>query len=335
MTRGIGVESARVLVIAADARVAQLAVGAVDGVLGTGAAVMARADVSAGERIELILADDSWLLSRPNLNFAVDASRMEPGVIALLSRCDAEAADRAVRHGAIDCVVTEDGFERFLGVVIAQNLAAAAQRREDRRAHAELRATIVQLRNRGKALEDSVAHLEAMVMTDPLTKLANRRHIEQRLPQMFAEAVRYGHDLSAMMIDLDGFKLINDTLGHGRGDEILRMTGRIIAESVRQSDLAARYGGDEFLVLMPQTGSETAAQVAERLASVFHRQAALSAKGAVRVGMSIGIACLRVSKPIHGSDLLAHADNALYAAKQAGKSRTMVCGPDGVNAEAA
>lgn len=252
-------------------------------------------------------------------------------IVALCKPCERDAVF-IVSHGANDCAVIPQGHESLLVMMLHKALAQAESRRGERRADAELRAILAQLRARNESLEETVSHLEAMVMTDPLTKLANRRHVEQRLPQMFAESVRYGTDLTAMMIDLDGFKSINDTLGHGRGDDLLRMTGRIVLEHVRQSDLAARYGGDEFLILLPRTSSSLAAQVSERLINVFHRQAAMSARGGVRVGMSIGVACVSISKPLDATDLLSHADNALYAAKQGGKSRTMLCGPDGVNA---
>jgi diguanylate cyclase (GGDEF)-like protein len=254
-------------------------------------------------------------------------------VIVILSLDTAGLASGFIERGAADCLILGDD-DVELGANLAKAAALVRARRREQRAAAELAVSLARLRARSQALEESVAMLETMVMTDPLTRLANRRQVEQRLPQMFAEAVRYGSDLACMMIDLDGFKAINDTLGHARGDDLLRMTGRLIAEHVRQADLAARYGGDEFLIVMPRSDSDMAGQAAVRLTSVFQRQAALSARGGVRAGMSIGVACLSISKPLDSADLLAHADNALYAAKQAGKCRTMLCGPDGVNAVA-
>lgn len=269
---------------------------------------------------------ESWLAE------LLQRAGRDAGLVAVTSRADPAWASRAIERGAIDCVVTDGSLESILPVAVARNLVRIEARRSERRLRSELRATIAQLKARSSALEQSVAHLECLVLTDPLTRLANRRQIEQRLPQMFAESVRYGSELACMMIDLDGFKAINDTLGHARGDDLLRITGHVIQEHVRAADIAARYGGDEFVILMPQTGSPIAAQVAERLMSVFHRHAAMSLRGGVRCGMSIGVSCTAISSPLDGPDLIAHADNALYAAKQAGKNKIMLCAADGVNA---
>jgi diguanylate cyclase (GGDEF)-like protein len=179
-------------------------------------------------------------------------------------------------------------------------------------------------------LQDAVQKLEQMALTDELTGLANRRRLQGLLGQMFAQAVRYRQDLACIMADLDGFKAINDTLGHQKGDEALAIAGRLIAEQVRLSDVAARFGGDEFIVILPHTGCATASHLAQRLVDAFEaRVGALCGPGA-QCSMSIGIACLNVSRPDTPDQLLAHADKALYAAKKAGRRRIMVCGADGV-----
>ena len=149
---------------------------------------------------------------------------------------------------------------------------------------------------------------------------------------MFAEALRYAADLSCLMIDLDGFKATNDTLGHQKGDDLLALTGRIINEQIRVSDIGARYGGDEFVIALPHTPHETAVALARRLATEFQRQGAALLGEDMRCGMSIGVSCLSLSKPLDPLQLIAHADAALYTAKMSGRARIMVCSPDGATA---
>lgn len=258
--------------------------------------------------------------------------RRDALVLVLAERLNASEAAEIIRRGGIDAAAEGSDAGAALAVLVAKNLAAAEARSSERKRDQELQNTLLLQRQRIDELETEVLQLERMAWTDALTGLANRRQVHERLPQLFAEAVRYQTDLACMMVDLDGFKAINDTLGHTRGDDLLQATARTIIEEVRTADLAARYGGDEFLVLMPQTNCRTAALVAGRLSTSFHRRAAAGA-GGVRCGMSIGVSCLSVSRPLDGKDLIMHADNALYAAKHDGKGRIMICGPDGVNCD--
>lgn len=253
-------------------------------------------------------------------------------VIMVTGQSEAKVAVDAIHEGASDYIVKTMDYLATLPLVVEKNLTTSRMRKENSRLHEALRESLTELRVKNNELEEAVAELERMAMTDSLTGLANRRHLTTRLDQMFAQATRYRSDLACMMIDLDGFKAINDTLGHQRGDDLLELTGRVIRAEIRNADIAARYGGDEFVVLMPHTSSETAAALAMRLQDAFRRQAAGLADGRLRCSMSIGVSCVRLSNPGDGDELIAHADNALYAAKQAGKRRIMVCGPDGVTA---
>src|SRR5256885_16433641 len=105
--------------------------------------------------------------------------------------------------------------------------------------------------------------------TDGLPGRANRRHFSRVLEQLFAEAQRYDKDLACVMIDLDGYKQVNDTLGHQVGDQLLVMAGKVISANMRKMDVAARYGGDEFVLLLPQAGAEEAANAATRIREEF------------------------------------------------------------------
>ncbi|WP_051324214.1 sensor domain-containing diguanylate cyclase [Candidatus Solirubrobacter pratensis] len=157
--------------------------------------------------------------------------------------------------------------------------------------------------------------------TDPLTGLANRRALERTLISALARAAARGRTAAVLMLDLDGFKAINDSLGHAAGDAALREVGRRLRRCVRERDLVARLGGDEFVVLLTDVGghSGAAAEACERVDAVLAEPIALE-HAEVRLGAAIGVATF----PGDGADapaLLAHADRAMYAAKAARNGR--------------
>ncbi len=160
---------------------------------------------------------------------------------------------------------------------------------------------------------------------DPLTGFFNHRYLHERLAEEVVRAVRTHRPLSVVMLDLDDFKLVNDSFGHLYGDGVLVHVAERIRSSLRASDVPARYGGDEFALILPETTCEDAAGVAARMLAAF-RDSPFSSDGRVAfpIGASIGIA----TYPEDGrsaTDLLAVADRGLYNAKAAGGNRV---GPD-------
>jgi diguanylate cyclase (GGDEF)-like protein len=141
--------------------------------------------------------------------------------------------------------------------------------------------------------------------------------------QLFAEAQRYGKDLSCVMIDMDEFKGVNDTFGHQVGDQLLIMAGKVISANMRRMDVAARFGGDEFVLLLPHASQEEASLVAQRIGEEFKQSAATLLKRETGVSMSIGIGSLQQNKPAGADQLIAVADAALYAAKENGRGRVI------------
>ena len=160
-----------------------------------------------------------------------------------------------------------------------------------------------------------------MAATDPLTGLYNRRHFNKVLEQMFAETQRYGTDLSCVMIDLDGYKQLNDGYGHQVGDQLLVMAGKVILANMRRMDIAARYGGDEFVLLLPRASADEAVGVADRIREEFRRSTTTVLNRDTGANMSAGIGSLRENRPTHADQLVALADAALYRAKDAGRNR--------------
>jgi diguanylate cyclase (GGDEF)-like protein len=167
----------------------------------------------------------------------------------------------------------------------------------------------------------NLAIAEMRAATDSLTGLPNRRALQDHVRRLVANAARSLTPLSALMCDLDHFKKINDQFGHGGGDEVLAAVGALMPGTLRTSDFAGRYGGEEFLILLPGTDSDGALVLAEKLR---HAVANIRVPAVQqRVTMSIGIATF----PTHATDpdsLERSADRALYAAKGAGRNRVEV-----------
>jgi diguanylate cyclase (GGDEF)-like protein len=173
-----------------------------------------------------------------------------------------------------------------------------------------------------------MADLERENITDPLMKLYNRRYMERRLEEEVARSQRYHLPLAILLIDIDYLKKINDTFGHQAGDAVLNELGNLIVVTIRGSDIAARYGGDEILVIAPNTEMQAAATLAERIcqavaASKHETWEGRNAKASIPMTVSIGVTCY--CKEISDAAMLvATADRALYEAKSHGRNRVMV-----------
>jgi len=162
--------------------------------------------------------------------------------------------------------------------------------------------------------------LRELASREPLTGLYNRRHFNETLARRFSEAMRYDADLSCIMIDLDGFKAVNDEFGHHIGDELLQLTANTITSELRTADVAARFGGDEFVVLLPHTDGERARVLAERIFEKFNQDEAERLPDLCAT-MSVGIASLKSLETGDSESLIRAADRALYSAKASGKNR--------------
>jgi len=173
-------------------------------------------------------------------------------------------------------------------------------------------------------LRDSVNHTIEMAVTDGLTGLNNRRYLDKHLKLLFDRAAARGRPLSVCITDIDRFKSVNDTYGHDAGDEVLKEFAARIRSTVRGADLACRFGGEEFVVVMPDTSPETAAAVAERLRYAVENQPfVIRQSGAsLNITASLGIAC-SVHGAVSAEELVRQADRALYEAKHGGRNRVV------------
>ncbi len=177
-----------------------------------------------------------------------------------------------------------------------------------------------------KNMCEEAERLKQEATTDTLTGLLNRGYMLNRLREELARSERFAKVMSLMMLDLDGFKNINDALGHGTGDRVLKMISQAMAGAVRSIDIIGRYGGDEFMIILPETDAFFAVNIAERVRSDIARvDIARETMGRITEKMttSIGIATF----PSHGTSpevLVDHADEALYRAKKGGRDRVVV-----------
>jgi len=172
-------------------------------------------------------------------------------------------------------------------------------------------------------LREARNELREISITDTLTSLHNRKHMMESLVIELARSKRQDHPLAILMLDIDHFKRYNDTLGHLAGDEILRKLGALFKASIRSCDCASRYGGEEFLIMLPETDSTVAAITAERIRSKVSRKAFGDKRKKVSVTISMGVAVF----PRDGDEpesLIACADKALYEAKENGRNRVVI-----------
>lgn len=177
-----------------------------------------------------------------------------------------------------------------------------------------------EVRKREAELLRANAQLEALSQRDPLTQIFNRRCLLARLENELARVAR-GHPLAVVMIDLDGFKRVNDERGHLQGDLVLQELGAVLGRATRAVDTASRYGGDEFVVLLPDTTPESARAVAERLVAEI-REVGTRFDAAHPVTASAGVAIARPGDTLAG--VLRRADENAYRAKQSGGDRVVV-----------
>ena len=169
---------------------------------------------------------------------------------------------------------------------------------------------------------EKATQFQLMSITDPLTGLLNRRYLEERLTEELKRSQRYGYSMSFMMIDIDDFKLYNDRNGHQAGDLALEMTAQCLKSALRSADVASRYGGEEFCILLPQATLQEASAIAERIRRRVERtrypHGKAQPRGAVTVSIGVSAFSATLDTP---ATIIRAADRALYQAKSSGKNR--------------
>lgn len=184
---------------------------------------------------------------------------------------------------------------------------------------------MMRIRKLTAALEEKGRELEDLATRDQLSGVLNRRRFDESLLSEFSRSRRYEHSLSLLVCDVDHFKRINDDLGHSAGDEVIAFLGNLLSELKRGSDLAFRYGGEEFVLLLPETTPKNASALAERLRNQFFIRSAETSAGTRTI--SIGVSGLEMLGAKAPAELLFRtADIALYRAKSSGRDRVCLFG---------
>lgn len=278
-----------------------------------------RLEVAAGDHIGSPLGDIDAAQLRPRSCLAVRLTRPHghhPGDDVLL-RC--EICGDLQKTTACEPLLVGG---QVIGSVLAVSDGALSDHARTEINQAVTQATPILANQRNLMLAETRA------ASDALTGLPNRRAADETLKRMAVQAGRNVSPLAAILLDLDHFKLVNDRHGHESGDKALAVVGRVIGSVIRGSDFAARFGGEEFLILLPDTDTEGAVKVAEKLRIEVERS---ELTGIGSITASFGVAVLPVDA-IDGDELLRKADRALYAAKENGRNQVHAHTPTGSRA---
>lgn len=269
--------------------------------------------IESDDSIKLVVTDltmpklDGFGLIKRMRNSEVSRIKSMP-VIVVTGENETEAREKAFHTGANDFITKTSDHVEFLARV---------------RSHEKLANTIHEL-------EESRRYLREQANTDPLTKLANRRSFFQMASSTLAQMHRQKEHFSVIMIDIDHFKPINDTYGHQAGDFVLAQVSKVLANAIREGDILARMGGEEFVVASPYTNRLAAIVLSERLRKAVEQSSFDYEENQIPITISLGIASLSESDD-DIDRLLAVADSRLYIAKQKGRNR--ICASDKNNAE--
>lgn len=208
------------------------------------------------------------------------------------------------------------------------DLVRLAEENDARLRALEERVTALQLENLELVAKNSF--LSEISARDSLTGLYNRWYVMEKIDSEMNRALRHGHPMSVLMLDLDHFKQINDSFGHPAGDQVLKCVGQVLKESCRVYDVPGRYGGEEFCIVLPDTKVNSTTFVAERIRTRLENTALAVGENSITVTASIGIAgmdSVAEEGVLSANALLERADRALYAAKHHGRNRVELWKP--------
>ena len=254
--------------------------------------------------VDVVLLD----LSLPDSSYSgtferVRASFPDVPIVVLTGLNDKSFSFETVRHGAQDYLVKGE----FDGSLFVRSILFAIERHK-------MQAELDRLHKR----------VEEMALRDPLTQVYNRHFMHEALRREMERFKRYRHPFSLLMLDLDRFKEINDSFGHLAGDAMLKKIAQDLQAHLRPSDLICRYGGDEFIAVLPETPGEEAHAMAERLRARLAEETTVVEEGGLRIKATISLGIVEYKEGQTQDELIRRVDKALYAAKQKGRNAAVL-----------
>jgi|GEM_PF-627104 len=212
------------------------------------------------------------------------------------------------------------------GSLIQSHAKLAVKSKQISKTNKQLQITKLNLQKTIRELENSKAELQLLASTDPMTGLYNRRYFSNITEHIFEIGKREKRNLSVLMLDIDNFKKINDNYGHKIGDEVIKLLGATLQKLARKSDIICRFGGEEFLILLPDTDTNGAHSIAEKIrievqSIVLNVEETSSEENPLNFTVSIGISSINIQQDQNIEAAINRADNALYQAKDEGKNK--------------
>ncbi|MFO7767902.1 MAG: diguanylate cyclase [bacterium] len=318
-------------------------IGAIESAESSDRTLQLLADAAAvlleAEKVSVVARSESGLLQVRALHWpasdgtdGVAAQVMASGEALLVTDADQDprlSPYRGPRYSTSSflCVPISSGGSR----VAVLNVTDRKDRESFARGHlqlAQLLTRIAGLNLERHRFEERIEELQKESVTDALTGLGNRRHFEQRVASEMSRARRFSHPLSLILLDIDDFKILNDTKGHPAGDRALKQVSETLLDNVRTIDDVVRYGGEEFAIVLPQTPIDLATVVAERVRTAMHRLDVEGASQQPRGHFSVSLGVSAHPRDARDdTELVNHADIALYMAKADGKDRVAAFEP--------